>query len=122
MIGREFLYYVDDFEAAVKLYRDGFGFKLINKYDFGFAVLDAGGPAGIVAIMDKKNFGANPPLDPEPTPRMSLKTEDIEAEVAGLKSRGVTVSEIMGKEGDWRWATFVDADGGRFFLWEGDET
>ena len=121
MVGREFLYYVVDFEAAFKQYTEGFGFKVKNKWDWGFAVLDAGGPAGIVGLMDKKLFKPNLPLNLLPTPRMSLKSEDIEAEVAGLLERGVQVSEIQGKKDDWRWATFTDADGNPFFLWEGDE-
>jgi predicted enzyme related to lactoylglutathione lyase len=122
MIGREVLYYCEDFEAAFKTYTKGFGFAVKAKYDFGFAILDAGGPCGIIGLMDKKHFSPNPPLDPSPTPRLSLKSEDIEAEVAGLIERGISVSEIKGKKESWRWATFVDSDGNPFFIWEGDES
>lgn len=108
-------------EAAFKLYTRRFGFKVKDKWDWGFAVLDAGGPSGVVGLMDKKLFKPNPPLDLLPTPRMSLKSDDIKAEVAGLIERGVQVSEIQGKKTDWRWATFTDSDGNPFFLWEGDE-
>lgn len=114
----ETLTFVSDLSAAVANYVEGFGFRVVEIEDWGFALLElpGGGRLGLLAATTWDPGWK--PGSPLPQPRLSLQTDDIDAEVARLSAAGVWVSPIRGEPGTVRVATLRDRDGNRLFLWD----
>lgn len=115
---QETLYYVSDLDAAIAFYTDKLGLTLIERFEFGFALIDADGLGSTIGLMDASLHGADDLGHGHPRPRLVFQVADIEAQVASLKEQGVMVTAVSGEKGQTRAAHFYDLDGNRFFLWE----
>ncbi|MBS1715411.1 MAG: VOC family protein [Armatimonadetes bacterium] len=115
---QETLYYVDDLDAAIAFYTGTLGLSLIEKFDFGFALIDADGLGSTIGLMSASLHGADDLGHGHPRPRLVFQVEDVEAQVEDLKSKGVTVTAVSGEKGQTRAAHFYDPDGNPFFIWE----
>ena len=114
---QETTYYVENLDQAVDFYTRALGFELKLRLDWGFALIAIGGkPAvGLMARHVWRNqFGAEDALA---QPRLVLQADDLDAELARLKAAGVRVSQVAGKVGSARSATFWDLEGNPFFVW-----
>lgn len=109
----ETIYYVRDLDAAVSFYAEKLGWRLIERAEWGWAQFDVDGSARVGLLAESVGPGGTQ----FPCPRLGLKTDDLEAEIAGLRKAGVRVDEPVGDPGGTRATTFHDSDGNAFFLW-----
>jgi catechol 2,3-dioxygenase-like lactoylglutathione lyase family enzyme len=114
----ETIYYVHDLEAAVNFYRDQLGWKLVDKQEWGWALFDVDGTSKVGLLTEAiwRQSGAD--YEVLPHPRLGLKTDGIEGEVARLKASGIGVDSITGEPGKMQAVTFRDLCGNEFFLWD----
>ncbi len=109
---------VSDLDASIHHYVDVLGFNLIEKQEWGFAMLTPDGAAH-VGLLDVKSSDSDwKPGDPMPPPRVALQTDDIEAEALRLREAGADIDNVVGEPGTLRAIGFRDRDGNRFFLWD----
>lgn len=114
---QETTYYAEDLEQALAFYTRTLGFEVKVKLDWGFALLAVAGKPSIGLMARsvwKAEFGAE---DAAPQPRLVFQADDLDAELSRLKAQGVRVSQVAGKVGGPRSATFWDPDGNPFFVW-----
>jgi catechol 2,3-dioxygenase-like lactoylglutathione lyase family enzyme len=114
----ETIYYVHDLDKAVAFYRDQLGFELLDKQDWGWALFSVDGAAKVGLLTEAVWRQSGADYDILPHPRLAMRTNDIEGEVARLKSAGVSVGEIQGDVGKMRAVTYRDLCGNEFFLWD----
>lgn len=113
----ETIYYVHDLDEAVESYQKNLGFKLIQKQDWGWALLELyGGKVGLLTEAIWKQSGAD--YEGMPQPKMAFQTDDIDGEVAKLIEAGADVDELKGEPGSMRAVVFRDLCGNEFFLWD----
>lgn len=113
----ETIYYVHDLNSAVDFYVGYFGFELIEKQDWGWALLEAGGgKVGLLTEAVWKQSGAD--YEGLPRPRLAFQTDDLDGEIARLRASGVEVEDAKGEPGKMRAVTFRDLCGNEFFLWD----
>jgi predicted enzyme related to lactoylglutathione lyase len=115
----ETLVFVEDLDAAVTFYRDRVGLTLKQREEWGFALLEVPG-GGRLGVLTTASWDAGG--ERISRPRMSLRTDDIEGEVARLVAAGVDVDKIRDDAGPMRAVCFRDGDGNEFFLWEDPTT
>ena len=102
-------YYVSDLDRAVPFYQDILGLKLTSR-DF-VARFDLDGVlVELVPLHEKHAQG-------EGNARLTLGVDDIEAAIAGLRAKGVSVSEPQQKANGVL-ATLHDPDGNQICLWQ----
>lgn len=109
----ETIYYVRDFDAAVSFYAEKLGWRLIEKLDWGWAQFDVDGIARVGLLAES----AGPQGSGFPSPRVGLKTDDLDREIQCLREVGVKVEDPVGEPGQTRATTFYDPDGNLYFLW-----
>ena len=114
----ETIYCVRDMDAAVQQYTEAFGFTLLSRQDWGWALLDGGNGQRVGLVLAKWMREEGDDLDRLPSPRLGVQTDDIDANVARLRAAGIPVTDPQGPAGQTRTATFTDADGNLFFLWQ----
>lgn len=114
--------FVGDLDEAIRFYTQQVGFKLEKKYDDNFACLDMDGTHRLGLMWEDGWEREYPDDDSHPKPRVSLRTDDLDAEIARLQHNGVRVSAIMGHEEGLRGVNFWDNDGNPFFLWTNGKT
>jgi catechol 2,3-dioxygenase-like lactoylglutathione lyase family enzyme len=114
----ETIYYVHDLDQAVEFYRDALGYQLLDQQDWGWALLSIDGTNNVGLLTEAvwKQSGAD--YEGLPRPRIAIRTDDIEGEVARLKRRGVEVDELKEGKDAMRAVTFRDCCGNEFFLWD----
>lgn len=111
----ETIYYVHDFEAAVRFYSECLGWRLIEKQEWGWAQFDVDGTSRVGLLAES----VGPKGEGFPSPRLGLKTNDLDVEIRRLREAGLRVEDPVGEEGQTRATTFYDLDGNPFFLWSG---
>lgn len=109
----ETIYYVRDFEAAVRFYSESLGWRLIEKQDWGWAQFEVDGAARVGLLAES----VGPKGEGFPSPRLGLKTDDLDVEVCRLREAGIRVEDPVGEKGQTRATTFFDPDGNPYFLW-----
>ena len=109
---------VKDLDAAIAFYTERLGFTLIEQQEWGFAMLTPDGTAKIGLLTVTAGNPGWKEGDKLPAPRVSLQTDDIEAEVARLREAGVDVDEVKGDAGTLRAVGFRDLDRNKYFLWD----
>ena len=114
----ETLITVSDLDEAIAYHVDRFGFELIEKQEWGFAMLTPDGEARVGLLAARAGNPEWEPGTPLPAPCVALRTDDIEAEVARLKEAGVDVDDVQGEAGTLRAVGFRDQDGTSYFLWD----
>lgn len=116
---QETAYYVRDLDASVNFYTTKLGLNLIEKFEWGFALIDADGKGNTIGLMSiEHSFKDFPDEDGHPAPRLVFQVADLDKEVETLTLAGVKVSNIAGEKGKTRAAHFWDIDGNPFFMWE----
>jgi catechol 2,3-dioxygenase-like lactoylglutathione lyase family enzyme len=113
----ETLYFVRDMDAAIRHYTEVLGFKLIEKDEWGFAVLDVDGTSKLGLILETAWEREFPDEDELPTPRLAIQTDDFAGEVHRLKALGVPFNTIRGEKGQRQSVTFYDHDENMIYLW-----
>jgi catechol 2,3-dioxygenase-like lactoylglutathione lyase family enzyme len=115
----ETLYPVKDLDAAILLYRQVFGFRLLDRQPWGFAMMESRSGQRVGLLLDRwmRGSGEHSP-DMMPAPRLAFQTSSIDRQARKLRDAGLEVSEIDGEAGSTRAATFWDADGNAYFLWQ----
>ena len=117
----ETIYFVADLDSAVSWYCRSLGFKLLERADWGFALLE---PPGIGRVGLVSAAAWNPEWQPGaalPAPLLSFRTKEIHADVLALSAAGVTVGPIEGEAGSVQACWFADPEGNLFYLWtDGD--
>ena len=112
---------VSDQDRALEFYLDKLGFEKRTDVPFGesdrWVEVAPPGAATTIAIV--------PPREGEPTgieTRVAFATDDIDADHANLRSRGVDADEAVSRMGDPVPPMFFfrDPDGNRFFIIERD--
>jgi predicted enzyme related to lactoylglutathione lyase len=108
--------YVNDMDRAARSYSSTLGFRI--KFQAG--------PHYAMLVHDGMKF--DPHLHParQPSqigggPQVYFATDDIDAEVAALRSKGVTVENPRSEAGSPRFAGFRDSEGNELGLTEGSK-
>lgn len=114
----ETLITVSDLDAALAFHIDKLGFSLIEKQEWGFALLTPDGASRIGLLAAASGNPNWKDGDPLPAPCVALRTDDIEAEVRRLETAGVDVDPVQGEAGTLRAVGFRDQDGIDYFLWD----
>jgi catechol 2,3-dioxygenase-like lactoylglutathione lyase family enzyme len=112
----ETIFSVRDIDAAIRFYTETLGFRLTERQDWGWAVIEDNGQR-IGLVLDKWMRDEGAPQEVLPIPQIGMKTDDIEAEVAALRAKGLDVVGPQGEPGATRTATFRDPSGNCIFLW-----
>lgn len=110
------IYHVTDLKGAVAYYAEKFGCQVDCVHDWGWAELTLDGTGHKIGLLLESTV--RKPGDPYPVPRLGIRTDDIDAEVSALLSRGVRVDALKGERGTMRAVNFYDKDGNAFFLWD----
>jgi catechol 2,3-dioxygenase-like lactoylglutathione lyase family enzyme len=111
----ETIFCVRDMDEAVKFYVEALGFRVTERQDWGWAIIeDNGQRIGLVPDKWMRDEGAP---DEHPVPHIGVMTEDIETEVASLRRKGIKVGDPQGEKGSTRTVIFRDPSGNRIFLW-----
>lgn len=119
-------YYVSDMERAIAFYTTVLPFQVVFRDPIWSGLVLAGDPSpdpvklGLLAIADPV-----PQLIEQRGDRqlyaggtLSLRTNDVAAEVVRLQELGVTILELL-SPGDWgAGALFLDPDGNRLMLYQ----
>ena len=113
----ETIYFARDLGAAVTHYTESLGFELVGHWDFGFALVKSPDGHGIGLMALEAWRGDDAESGQLPSPRLSLQTDDIDAEVKRLAEAGVDIEDVRDGR-DMRWTTFRDAEGNPFLLWD----
>ena len=114
----ETLYFVRDIDREVEMFTRVLGFRLVEKKPWGFALLESLSGVRVGLLLEKWMRSENESESKMPTPRISFQTRNIESEVARLRAAGIRASDPEGEEHQTKSATFWDADGNAFFLWQ----
>jgi catechol 2,3-dioxygenase-like lactoylglutathione lyase family enzyme len=103
-------YYVLDLERAIRFYTEVLGLRLVSRDVV--ARFDVDGVAlELVPTADQSLVGGHG------NARLTLSVNDIHAEVAALRDKGVHVTEVHAVEnGDL--ASLADPDGNKIALWQ----
>lgn len=108
---------VNDLDASVAYYTEGLG--LTVAFDF---VNDAGERFGVYLQAGRRTFielfvgEVDPPAKGQGYGHFCLEVDDLEATVAGLRGRGIDVSDPkLGSDHSWQ-AWLTDPDGNRIEL------
>lgn len=113
------MYYVQDLESAIEFYTKKLGLRLIEKFEYGFALIaadDNGNTIGLMSAQHMANDGEEG--SGHLRPRLVFRVDDIDAQYAEFEATGVRVGPLTGKKGETRSAHFYDIDGNPFFMWE----
>jgi catechol 2,3-dioxygenase-like lactoylglutathione lyase family enzyme len=113
----ETIYFVNDLDRAVDWYCRSLGFRLLERAEWGFVLLEPPG-SGRVALVSASAWSAEwNSGDPLPAPLLSFRCTDIERTVLELANAGVAVGPIEGEDDGVRACWFSDPDGNLFYLW-----
>jgi predicted enzyme related to lactoylglutathione lyase len=116
----ETIYFVQDLDTAIKFYTEKVGFKLEQRYDWGFAVVEA--PGGNLGLMQESEWEREyPDNNLRPQPRIALQTDDFDGEISRLMSTGVEFGTVNGNPGGRQSVTFNDSDENVVYLWSDPE-
>lgn len=116
----ETLYFVRDMDDAIRFYTEQIGFTLEQRYDWGFAVLNADGSC--IGLMLESAWDREfPDTDELPKPRIALQTDDFDTQVHRLRTLGVAMGTVNGHHGGRQTVTFCDLDENPIFLWSDPE-
>ncbi|MDA4136934.1 MAG: VOC family protein [Thaumarchaeota archaeon] len=103
---------VSDMNPAVQFYVEALGLKLKARYGEHFAQLDA--PGTTIALHPA---GQNvPKRDDSGNLSIGFEVDDIAAEVASLKAKGVIFRGEISSDGPVKLAFFSDPDGNPLYL------
>ena len=114
----ETIYCVRDIDREVLMFTQVLGFRLVEKKEWGFALLESLSGVRIGLLLDKWMRADSDPEFKMPQPRISFQTRNIESEVARLRAAGIRATDPDGEDHQTKSATFWDADGNAFFLWQ----
>ena len=120
MIGKptELMYIVEDLDEAIAFYTGRLGMSLKKKEDWGFALLELADGLDF-GLMAKTCFGSDFGVDADLLgPRLAVRVEDLDGELAKLDGAGIPFGKLSGKKGECRAVNFYDPDGNAVFLWE----
>lgn len=106
--------YTDDLDRAVDFYSRTLGFRVLRRYGWGFALLDAGGVH--LGLMTRDQ--ALPELDGRTVPHLSVQSANLAADLEHLRQGGFAVGKVAGSAPGPRAAIVRDPDGNALFLWE----
>jgi predicted enzyme related to lactoylglutathione lyase len=113
----ETMLFVGDLDEAIRFYTQSLGWKLEERFDWGFAYINIDGSHRLGLMLASawtRDFADGEGL---PQPRVALQTDDFDAEHARLAQAGVHMGAITESEGGVRAVNFVDTDNNVFFLW-----
>ncbi|MEP6757109.1 MAG: VOC family protein [Chthonomonadales bacterium] len=114
----ETIYFVRDLDKEVDLFTRVLGFRLVEKKDWGFALVESLSGVKIGLLLEKWMRSETVGTDELPRPRIAFQTRNIESEVVRLRAAGVRATDPEGEDHQTKSATFWDADGNAFFLWQ----
>jgi len=92
-----------------------FGWEVIESYGESWILLGTPG-GGKIGYMQHK---AEPGIE-WPYPMSSFRSDQIETDIADLKSKGLEVSDVTKSETMWH-ASYVDNHGNKFLIWQAPE-
>lgn len=115
---QETAYHVRDLDMAIEFYTQKLGYRLVEHYEWGFALLDVDGVGGRIGLFVSGLLDPGSDVTRIHVPMQVLQTDDLDAEVERLASRGVQMTSATGTLGSTRAIRFYDPDGNPFFLWE----
>jgi predicted enzyme related to lactoylglutathione lyase len=101
-----------DMEKAKQFYGELLGLKLDAEYTDKWTEFSA--PDGKVIALD----GYSPELSPEAGPFLALETDDIEQEVARMKTAGTPILKDIFDNGTCKMAIIQDPNGNNLMLHE----
>ena len=110
----ETIYYVRDMDEGVRYWTEVLGMTLIERFDWGFALLDADGQGGRVGLMDMKMHTSEGPA----VPRLSINVPDVKLEVERIAAAGGRTGKVQGEDGGYHGAMVYDSEGNPVFLWD----
>lgn len=117
------LIYVKEIERVKAFLRDSLGLHLFDSkgdwagFKLGEVLIELFGPQK--SGLDVGVPGRSGIKDREQQPlRLSFKVDDIEAEVARLKSKGVRLVTPVGEESWGKYVWFADPEGNQYQLWK----
>ncbi|HZH98953.1 MAG TPA: VOC family protein [Fimbriimonadaceae bacterium] len=113
----ETMIFVRDMDSAIRFYTQQVGFKLAQRFDWGFATIDVDGNHRLGLMQEGAWEREYPDDDGLPRPRLSVQTDDFDADVQRMKNAGIGFGVIRGEPGKHRATNFFDADGNAIFLW-----
>ncbi|MBX3097472.1 MAG: VOC family protein [Fimbriimonadaceae bacterium] len=110
----EVIYYVTDLDSAIREYVDGFGMTLVEREDWGFALVEMR-PGFLIGLMENKHSDAEAgQLAP---PRIGVQTSDLAKMRDFLSKAGFKMSSILGPEGGTQAMNAFDSSGNALFFW-----
>lgn len=116
----ETIYFVRDLDEAIQFYTHQVGFKLDERYDWGFAVLSSGN-AKLGLMLESLWEREYPDEDELPKARIALQTNDFDGELRRLRSMSVPLGTVHGEHGKRQAVTFSDPDENAIYLWSDPE-
>lgn len=108
--------FVTDMDAAIDFCTRVAGFKVIERNDFGFALLDVESKIGLLEVAKFENSDLI--QGKFPRPRLAIQVRDFKAATTELAAKGVKVGSVVGAERKSQCAHLFLADGNSIFLWE----
>lgn len=113
----ETMVFVRSLDEAIRFYTHQVGFKLLERYDWGFAILEMDGQHKLGLMLESAWDREYPDDDTLPKPRVALRTTDLGADVRKLKEAGVHVGPVRETEAGSHSVVFWDEDSNPWFLW-----
>ena len=104
----EFICVADDVQQSADWYRDRLGLAVVGVWDWGWGELLIDGV--MLGLMRAGLWRHRAPM-------LSLKCDELDAEIARLRALGVEVVEPKGGRDAMRITDFADPDGNRIALW-----
>ena len=113
----ELLFFSLDLQESRDFYTGMFGCRVISEEDWGFIFLEL--PDGArIGLMHPRNWAGWQEGDPLPAPVLCLKTDDLDAAIARLTSRGLRPGEPDAAKGGARGCRLSDPAGHTIYLFE----
>jgi|GEM_PF-3571726 len=106
--------YTDNLDQAVDFYSGVLGFRVLKRFEWGFALVEGGGTRiGLMA-----HHLALPELGEPPASHLSIQSANLAADLETLRRAKFRVGKITGEAPGPRAAIVFDPDGHPLFLWE----
>jgi catechol 2,3-dioxygenase-like lactoylglutathione lyase family enzyme len=109
-------YFVSNIDDAINFYTQKLGFRVSEKFEWGFAYIEVDGKHRI-GLMSTASWADDFPGDKDLRPRVSLQSNDFDADVKRLQAAGVKLGKVAGVKGKPRGVVVFDNDENPIFLW-----
>ncbi|MBI5084716.1 MAG: VOC family protein [Acidobacteria bacterium] len=103
-------YYVSDLDRSIEFYTNVLGFRLSSRDEVARFHIDG-------VLFELVRAGDPEMLTGRGNGRLALDVDDIEAAVAGLRAKGLALSDVHRVSNGWL-SFFADPDGNEIVLWQ----